>query len=189
LPKATWGTGNDALTAGDIDNAERSQQYAPYDGPIPPSGLYRFVIKFIKKGESQSGNPKAQILLELDGSWKPKHKQYDGCPLWDNMPVMKSTGWRVAAFCDAIGATSKDFLSGMIVDEDKKVTKIGKVGDPTGLLVYVNAKHEQAADGYGEQLRLNGAGYVPLDEAPEDEGDEDQSSPSDDEGDGEEPPF
>jgi len=192
MPKAKWGTGDEALTAADIDGAERSQ-FKPYDGEVPPSGLYRFEIKSMKQGESSGGNPKLTTTLTLDGSWKPKHAKYDGCPMWDHMPVMKNTAWRVAALCDAIGATSKDFHNGMVVDENGKVTKFGSVGDPSGLLVYVNVKHQPAANGYAESLRLNGSGYLPIDEAPDDEdGAADEDTARDDDGDDadlDEPPF
>lgn len=191
MPKATWGTGGEALTAADIDGAEQREGFAPYAGPMPPAGLYRFVLKFAKKGESGSGNPKLQILLELDGSWKPNHAKFDKAPLWDNMPVMKSTAWRVQAFCEAIGATAKDFANGMVVDEDGKVTKIGRVGDPSGLYVYVNAKVRPAGGGYDEQLQLNGAGYLPAPD--DDDADADDTgngeNGDDDSDDNDEPPF
>lgn len=188
MPKATWGTGDEALTAADIDGAESREGFAPYAGPLPPAGVYRFILKFAKKGESGSGNPKLQILLELDGSWKEQHAKFDKCPLWDNMPVMKSTAWRVAAFNEAIGATSADFAKGMVVDEDGKVTKIGKVGDPSGLYVYVSVKQRAASGGYDASLQLNGAGYLPAPEDGDDADDQDGSDDADDNGD-DEPPF
>ena len=191
MPKATWGTGDNALTAGDIDGAERSQQYAVYDGEIPPNGLYRFVLKNAKKGKSSNDNPQLRLIWELDGEWKPKHKKYEGCPLFDYMPVMKSTAFRVAAFCDAVGASSKDFHSGMIVDEDGIVTKLGRLGDPTGILAYINVKKRPATEKYSEKLELNGTGYLSLEDAPDDDEAEGsgEEPEADGEADGEEPPF
>jgi hypothetical protein len=182
MPKATWGAGDNALTADDIDGAERAETRKRYSGPTPRSGTYRFVIQSLKKGESGNGNPKLVVFATIDGTWMANHKQYDGAPLWDHLPVMPSTKERVANFCDAIGATSKDFLSGMIVDENGYVTKLGKVGDPKGLMVYINVK-KQAADGpYDESLKVDFNGYIPVDDAEEDDA-------GTTEGTEEEPPF
>jgi hypothetical protein len=185
LPKATWGGD---LTAADIDGAERNTGFTPYAGPLPPAGVYRFAIKQMKKGESGSGNPKLLTIAELDGSWKPEHKKYDGAPLFDHMPVMKQTAFRIAALTDALGISASEFLSKMVVDEDGKVTKLGSLGDPNGLLIYINVKRRPAENGYAEQLQLSGTGYIPAPESG-DEGDEDQTDGDEgDEGD-EEPPF
>jgi hypothetical protein len=187
MPKATWGSGGEALTAADIDGAEQREGFAPYSGPIPPAGLYRFVLKFAKKGQSSTGNPKLQMLWELDGDWKPEHAKFEGAPLWDNMPVMKSTAWRVAAFCEAVGITSAEFLNKMVVDEDGKVTKLGSLGDPAGIMAYINVSKRPANAQYAEQLQLNGAGYLPAQDGEEaqEPGDVDKG----DDEDGDEPPF
>jgi hypothetical protein len=181
MPKATWGE----FSSNDIDNAEQREGFAPYAGPLPRAGIYRFTAKFMKKGVSGTGNPKLQILWELDGTWKPEHKKYDACPLWDNMPVMPSTAWRVRAFCDALGLSSKEFQTRIIVDEEGKVTKLGSLGDPAGLQVYVNVSRRPASEGYDESLQLNGSGYLPIDDD-----DDDGTDDADDEnGDDTEPPF
>jgi hypothetical protein len=190
LPKAKWGSGDQALTASDIDNA-KSNEFTTYAGPIPPSGLYRFVTKSMLQTVSSKDNPMLRTILELDGTWKPKHKQFDGCPLFDYMPVMKSTAFRSKAFCEAYGISPKEFLTGILVDEDGKVTKLASAGDPAGIEVYINVKYVPAAAGYNEKIALNGTGYLPVDDAPEDDGDapesdEADSRPSDDD---EEPPF
>jgi hypothetical protein len=179
MPKATWGD----FSSNDIENAE-SNSFTPYAGPIPPSGVYRFVVKQMKKGESQAGNPKLQTVMELDGSWKPNHKKYDGCPLFDNMPVMKSTAFRVRAFCEAFGISFKEFTGGKILtDENGKVTKLGSAGDPAGLTVYVNVTQRPATDQYDVSIGLNGTGYLPLDDDADEDSDDadDDSDDADDE--------
>lgn len=186
MPKAKWGSGDEALTAGDIDNAETSS-YTPYSGPVAPSGLYRFTVSRMKKGESKSGNPKLLSILTIDGTWKPAHKKYDGCPLFDHMPVTKSSAFRTKAFCEAYGITSREFMTGVITDEDGKITKLASAGDPEGLQVYINVRHVPEANGYSEKLELNGTGYLPVDDTPDD--DDDPADDSDDNTDGEEPPF
>lgn len=185
MPKATWGD----FSSSDIDNAETRQGYTPYDGPIPRNGLYRFTTKLMKVGESQAGNPKIQTVLELDGSWKAEHKKFDGCPLFDNMPVMKSTAFRVKAFCEAYGITSKQFQTGIIKDEDGKITKLSVAGDPAGIMVYINVVRRPATDQYAESIGLNGTGYLPVDEAPDDEDADDQTGDADEDDADNEPPF
>lgn len=169
MPKAKWGE----FGASDIDNAESRGGFTPYAGPIPPSGLYRFITKQMKVGRSQAGNPKLQTVLELDGTWKDNHKKYEGCPLFDNMPVMKSTDFRVRAFCDAYGITSKEFVTGIITDDDGKVTKLASAGEPAGIEVYINVQKRAATDAYAEGLQLNGTGYLPVDEVADDADDAD----------------
>jgi hypothetical protein len=187
MPKAKWGSGDEALTAADIDNAQ-SSTFTPYSGPIPSSGLYRFVVSKMTKGKSEAGNDKLQTIMLLDGTWKSEHKKYNDCPLFDNMPVMKSTAFRTKAFCAAFGISAKEFLTGIIYDEGGRVTKLAGAGEPEGLVVYVNVKYVKASQGYAEKIQLNGTGYLPVDFDP----DEAQSGDDTDAGDddpGEEPPF
>jgi hypothetical protein len=186
MPKAKWGSGDEALTAADIDGAQ-SNGFTPYSGPVPPAGLYKFVVKQMSQGQSSTGNPKLLTVMELAGDWKPNHAKYDGCPLFDHMPVMKSTAFRVKAFCEAFGLTSKEFYGGILTDEKGKVTKLGSLGDPAGLEVFVNVSKRPATDQYAESLQLNGTGYLPVDEI-----DEAQTSDDTDAGDDvpdDEPPF
>lgn len=166
MPKARWGT----LTQEDIDSAESS--FKPYEGPVPPKGVYRFVLKWAEKTDAkESGNPMLRILLILDGSWKEDHKQYDGCPLFMNVVVIDTTAFQVRGFCDAIGVTSKEFMNNTVLDEDDRVVKIGKVRiKDEELLVKVNCKNETWE---GEKrLKPNGVGWLPMDDADEDESDE-----------------
>jgi hypothetical protein len=182
MPKATWGD----FSAEDIGNAEvRESQFTPYNGPLPRAGLYRFTLKVAKTGTSQAKNPKLLLVWELDGSWKPEHKKFDGAPLFDHMPVTKSSAFRARAFCDALGMPYKEFQNGIIVDEDGKVTKLGKtLGDPAGLQCYVNVLRRPAEGEYDEQLGLAGTGYLPIDDADDDDADDEDDADGDDE-----PPF
>lgn len=184
MPKVKWGTGDGALTAADIDGA-RSNEFTPYSGPLPPGGVYRFVVKQMKQGTSGAGNPKLTTIMELDGGWKEAHKKYDGCPLFDHMPVTQSAAFRTKAFCEAFGITPREFLTGILVDDDSKVTKLASAGDPAGIEVYVNIKRKPASGEYEEGIQLNGTGYLPVDDAP----DEDADAADADESDDNEPPF
>lgn len=182
MPKAKWGAGDKALTADDINGADRQETRKMYSGRLPRSGTYRFVIQSVKQGESKTGNPKAVVFSTLDGTWLDNHKEYDGCPMWDHLPIMDSTKERVANFLDAIGATGEDLLEKSIVDENGYITKLGAVGDPKGLLVYINVKYENGTKEYpNPKISVGFNGYIPVDE--------DGSGGAGPATDGEEPPF
>lgn len=168
MPKATWGSGDQALTAADIDGVDTSQQFKPYAGEVPPSGLYRFVVRRLRKGESGQGNPKLTITCLLDGTWKPRHQQYEGAPLVDHMPMMKSTAFRARAFTDALGVSSADLIDRMVVDEQGRVEKIGKLKLTGDELVYINVRREPGDSQNGPRIVLNGTGYLPVDDFEQD---------------------
>lgn len=176
MPKATWGSGDQALTAADIDSVDTSQNFKPYTGSIPPSGLYRFVLRRLKQGESNNGNPKLMIIAALDGTWRAEHQKYEGCPFFDHMPVLKSTAFRVRAFTDAIGVSSVDFEKRMLLDEEGRVTKIGKWEFTGEELVFINVRRDPGDAANGPRLVLNGTGYLPVDDVDEDGDDSDQDS-------------
>jgi hypothetical protein len=182
MPKAKWGAGDNALTAADINGAERTEVQTRYSGELPRSGTYRFTIKSLKKAESNAGNPKLVVTSILDGSWLANHKQYDGCPIWDHIPVMASTTSRVANFLDAIGADGTDLMDKCIVDENGYVTKLGSVNDPAGIQVYVNVKYVAGTKEYpNPKIEVGYNGYIPVEE----DGD---GNDADTDG-GDEPPF
>lgn len=176
MPKVKWDSG---ITASDIDDAELRQGFVPYSGPMPKAGVYRFRLSSMKVGVSSSDNPKLVSIWHLDGSWKPDHKKYDGCPLFDHMPVTKETAWRSKALCAALGVSSVDFTNKVVKDADDNVTKIGKLTIDGDVVVYANVRVQKATGEYDERLQL--AGYL----AQPDE-DEDEDTDSDDNDDSDE---
>jgi len=185
MPKATWGAGDKALTAADIDGAERSEARIRYSGPnIIPSGTYRWVVQYLKKTESSKGNPMIEAMLTLDGTWKRNHAEYEGFPMWDRITVIESTKEKLANFLDGIGATGKDLLQGTIVDEDGRITKLGSVGDPAGIMVFCTIEKEKPTKEYPEpRMRPGFNAYIPVNEV------EDETGTAPDAGSQEEPPF
>lgn len=182
MPKVKWGSDLDAEA---IENAENNQSYT---GPLPPSGVYRFRIKFMQKTVSSKKNPMVKILLLLDGSFKEEHKKYDGCPVWEQIPVMASTAFRIRELCDALNITAGDFMEKTLVDEDGNIQKIGKlkIADQD-LLVMYKAKQENDPE-YGERLARpkRGPGFLPFQEEDEDGEDADEDAGEGEEG---EDPF
>lgn len=166
MPKAKWGS----LTATDIESAESN--FTPYDGEIPPRGVYRFKLKKATSKESSNGNPMVKLVLILDGSWKKAHKEFDGCPAFTQVMIMDSTAFQVRAFCDAIGVTARDFLNKTVLDDDDKVVKIGKVSLAEGdLLVLASCKPGE----YEGTPKLEVQGLLPKpEEEPEEDEDEDE---------------
>lgn len=159
MPKVKWSAADEdnALTADDIDSAE-DRGFTPYDGEIPRGGVYRFRLKRTKVVEFSTGNQGFNSILELDGSWKPEHAQYDGCPLWDRVVMTKSAAAFAKAFAAALGVTARDLVNGVVKDEEDVVTKIGPKAMTGDLLVYINVKRGS----YDDEVRLEkaGTGYL-----------------------------
>lgn len=185
MPKAVWGAGDNMLTADDINNAEVSEPRSRYSGPVPPGGTYRFVIKSLHKETSSKGNPMVRVIAELDGTWQPNHAQFDGAPIFNYITLTKANAPQVRNFLDAIGATPDDLLKRAVVDENDYFTKLGVLGDPAGLLVYINTQRSKRTEQYPDpRLEVMYAGYLPVNEV-----DEDAEPVPDDATPGEEPPF
>jgi hypothetical protein len=169
MPKAKWS--NTDLTPDDINNAEQKDGF--YAGPLPPKGVYRFKLRTMKQGVSGSGNDKIVVLSILDGSWKPDHKKFNGCPLFDHMPMGKESAWRSKALCAALGVSANDLLNKTIIDDDGYITKIGNKAIKEGMPLYISVRTEKQED-YDPALKLNGSGYMEAQDAiGDDEGDGD----------------
>lgn len=187
MPKAIWGAGDDALTADDILNAESPETQSRYSGPLPPAGTYRFVLKSLHKETSSKNNPMIRVIAELDGTWQPNHAQFDGAAVFNYITLTKANAPQVRNFLDAIGATPDDLMNRSIVDENDYITKLGKVGDPAGLLVYINCQHSKPTDKYpNKRLEVMYAGYLPV---TDEDGDGTDADGAGTEENGEEPPF
>lgn len=154
MPKISWAASDedDVVTAEDIDSAEEG--FATYTGDIPPGGVYRFKLKRSKYTQFGTGNQGFNNLLILDGSWKPAHAKYDGCPLWDKVTMTKAAAAFAKAFAAALGVSAADLIARTVVDEDGVVTKIGKKTIDEKVVLYVAVKRGM----YNEEPRLETAG-------------------------------
>lgn len=172
MPKFKW-----ELDAAELDEAARNdEQYAPYDGPTPPTGVYGFRIKRIKTGESNAGNDRLQVTLILDPRGRKDHKKFAGFPVMDFIPVMSSTSWRVSRLLGALGVSSREFVNKTVVDEDGVVQKIGSVRiEGADILVVAQIKLD------GEYMNVSR--YLPKkdeEEAPDDDDDDSDADDADD---------
>lgn len=183
MPKAKWGSGDAPLTSADIDGADKIESRTRYSGPVPPGGTYRFTLQSLKQGVSSEGNDKVIVFVTLDGTWKPNHKEYDGAPVWHHLALTKGNAAFVSNFLESIGATSKDLMEGAVVDENGYITKLGRVGDPAGLQMYITTQRRKTTEKYPDpQLEVAYGGYLMID-------DEDEATPQPVGAGGEEPPF
>lgn len=175
MPKATWS--NADLSADDINTAESNA--GTYDGPLPPRGVYRFKVSHMKQAVSSNDNDMVVVTAFLDGSWKPEHKKFNGCPLWERITLAKSTAWKPKELCEALGVSPADLLNKTVVDSDGFIQKIGnKVIADKGVLVYASVRIEKS-EGYDDKLKVNRLLAEP---DKDDEGDGDAEPPAEDGG-------
>jgi len=160
VPKVTWG----AFSAEDIDNAPEST-FVPYEGPLPPAGVYGWTVGRMTKTTSKADNPMLVIVWENDGA---KDKKFKGAPVWDRPVMTKQTMFRIRDLCAALGVTSNDFLNKMVADEDGNITKIGKLAVEK---IHVKAHVVRKPDNNNE-MRLEIGKYIPLGQKSDAEEDE-----------------
>lgn len=121
MPKANWG-----ISAGDVDDFDRSSQFTPYEGPIPPSGVYRFHMKFIRFiAASGTKFPQLRLGLELVPRNR-EEKKFAGYFQMAFLTVSERTQGFYVPFLDAIGVSGREFENGTICDEEGNIKKIGR---------------------------------------------------------------
>lgn len=153
MPKIKWGS---EISSSDIDNAESNQ--TSYDGPVPPKGVYGFKIKSMSIGKTSNDNPNVSIALELDPRNRAEHKKFEGFFLMDFIVILPQVAFRIKPLLAALGVTSKDFIENTVVDDDGKITMIGKV-KPVGQTVVVRLQDNRGEkrDVYPREV----GGYLP----------------------------
>jgi len=155
--KITWKAADEdeVLTAEDIDSAEEG--YQAYAGEIAAGGVYRFKWRRGKYEEFSTGNQGLNLLLTLDGSWKPEHSKYDGCPLWDRVVMTKKAAAFAKAFAAALGVSATDLTTKVFTDKDGYVTKIGNKVINEDVRLYIAVKKGYYDD--NPRLEIAGTGY------------------------------
>lgn len=121
MPKAKWG-----ITSRDVDDFDRSSQFVPYAGPIPPDAVYNWKIKVLKSiSATKDKLPQLRVGLELMPRGASEDK-YEGYFVYCFLPVAESTKFRYVPFLDAIGVSGREFVNGTVTDEEGNITKIGR---------------------------------------------------------------
>lgn len=178
MPKVDWAEDvDDAITADDIESAEDG--YQQYAGDTPPAGVYRFRIGRIKFRTASTGTKGLSVRMSLDGSWKPAHRKYDGCPLWDNIWMTRGSAPFVKAFAAAIGVSAVDITTKVVRDDDDVITKIGrKLIEEDEIVVYVAVKRGEWPEGSGDfRIEKSGTGFQVVEADDPDDEDEDEDEP------------
>lgn len=123
MPRVRWG-----ISSGDIDDFDRSSQYAPYTGPIPPNGVYEWLVKVLKYiPGTRDKHPQLRIGLELVPREDRKdERQYSGYFAMAFLPITDKTAFRYVPFLDALGVSGKEFTERTVTDEDGNIKKIGQ---------------------------------------------------------------
>jgi len=150
MPKQIWS----GLSSKMVDEAPDSVTYDDYEGDLPTAGAYGWDLKHMKVKTSKQDNPMVEVLWINDGERRPEYK---GAPWFDNITMIESTTWKIKQLCLAIGVSSDDFINKMVVDDEDKVTKIGKL---TTDKIHAKAKVKRAPNQDGN-MRLEFAQYLP----------------------------
>lgn len=143
MPRVNWG-----VSAKDVDNYDRESQYKPYDGPLPPSGVYQWLVKSLKHvSGTREKNPQLRIGLELAPRKGRKDEQrYAGFFVMVFAPITDKTAFRYVPFLDAFGVTGREFERATITDEEGNIKKIGKWRNTGDVMIL-----GQLRDNTGEQ--------------------------------------
>lgn len=180
MPKVNWG-----IPAGTVDDWDRSTQYTPYDGPIPPNGVYLWLInRLIFVAPTEDKFPQLRIGLQLQARTK-EEKRYQGYPLLLFRSISDRNPMFWVPFLDAIGVSENEFRQRTIADQDGNIKKIGAWGND-GKQTIKGLLKDDNRDG---QTRKDIGWMGAADEKSDDEEDEDwedsqgYDDPSDDEGD------
>lgn len=127
------------IDSDDAINAEAGEGGNFYDGPVPPKGSYRGILKRLELiAENSKGNPMLRYLIELKADPGSDNALYDGYGVWGHQNVTDQGKGYVNAFLDALtdgtpeGSLTirKAFWGGQMVVEDDgegHVVRIGKM--------------------------------------------------------------
>lgn len=165
MPRVDWG-----VSAKDVDNYDRESQYKPYDGPLPPSGVYQWTVKSLKHvSGTREKNPQLRIGLELTPrKGRKDEKKYAGFFVMVFAPITDKTAFRYVPFLDAFGVTGREFERATITDEEGNIKKIGKWRNTGDVMILGQLRDNtgEQADKYPKDIGWVGA---LTDDEPEDE--------------------
>lgn len=179
MPKVNWG-----IPAGTVDDWDRSSQYTPYDGPIPPNGVYLWLVKkLVFVAPTDDKFPQLRIGLELQARTK-EEKRYQGYFLMLFRSISDRNPMFWVPFLDAIGVSETEFRQRTIADQDGNIKKIGSWGNNGQQTIKGLLKDDNREGQVRKDIGWMGA----ADELSDDEEDADwedgeDTEPSEDEGD------
>jgi hypothetical protein len=175
MGKVTWGS-----KAADIDNAEEFESnFTPYDGPMPPRGVYRLKLRKAEKKVFKSGNAGIELLLEIAEPGSSSKSKYNGCPTWFYLVDTDSGAPNIKNFMRAIGGTGRHWVNTHVETDDRNreiVTKWGNIV-ASGLSVRAELKRGRNNE---DEARAEIQRFLPKGEEPEPSDDGEPSASVDD---------
>lgn len=167
--KVNWG-----ISASEIDDYDRSSQYKPYDGPIPPNGVYVWRLKKLVSVAGVNGKyPQLRMGLELHPRTKAE-KAYEGYYVTNFAVVSPNAKFRYVPFLDAIGVSGREFENGTIADEEGNVKKIGKWRNTGDVRIKGELKDNVGSDGITRKKIGWFGAFDPDSVVPDDDDDDDE---------------
>lgn len=139
MPKVTW-----SVKGAEVDNMEQDEEFAPYEGPIPSRGVFRLKIQSVEYFKFSTGSKGLKVFARIDENRKDK-KQYNGCPVWENVVVGESSAFKIRQWLDALGATGKDW-DATVIDSENMVTKMGRIDFTKDVFVRATIKRGKGND-------------------------------------------
>lgn len=123
MPKVRWG-----ISASDIDEYDRDNQYTPYTGPTPPNAVYQWQVKVLKYvAGGRESHDQLRIGLELvPRKGRKDEAKYAGYFVMKFCHITSKAAFTYVPFLDAIGASGDDFKERTISDEEGNIKKIGR---------------------------------------------------------------
>src|SRR4051794_2542559 len=140
-----------AVKGSEVDEAEEGGSFQEYEGPDLKAGVYPVVLEDLHTKTFNSGNDGFEMRLRVKAPVKGHPKEaYNGAPIWERFPVIDSMTWRSKQFLVALGGTGSD-LDQTMVDNDRKVTRIGRIGNPIGKEFKVAIRNDPYTDDNGDR--------------------------------------
>ncbi len=172
MPRVNWG-----LSRGAVKNFDRSKQYKPYAGPVPPNGIYAWRVKVLEYQAATKGKlPSLVSGLELVPRYKSEEK-YAGYWIRNFMPVADHTAFRWVPSLDAIGVSESVFYERTVTGADGRVQRIGQWQNTGEILILAQLKDGQDLN---QNPKKEIGGQWEYEEGTSDEDDDDFDTDDDD---------
>jgi hypothetical protein len=119
MPKAKWSI--------DSSEPEELEQYEPYDGDLPPLGVYYGKIFRLTVEDNKNGDRMLTVGFRVDDPRKNK-KRFNGYAAWDRLNITEQSKPFVLLFLKALGLTWADFWNKTIEEAGEGRVLIKSIG-------------------------------------------------------------
>lgn len=180
MPKAVWD-----LPRGTIDDFDRSKQFKPYTGQLPPiMVVYQWRVAKLTYAAGAGGKlPQLRIGLQLVARSEAE-RQYEGYYITVFRSIGDTNAFTWVPFLDVLGVSESEFRERTMVDNEGKITRIGKWKNDGGQELLAQLTEREDLQG---NMRRD-VGYIGPVDAESVDDDEDIDDEDDDDDFEEEPP-